>query len=75
MHDPVSIRVEMARRDIKVAQLARMTGISRQTIAHILDGGNTTLKTLSKIAAALEVNTAIFLAQVSSKHDNPNPAA
>lgn len=48
----------MILKNVTVARLAQMTGITSTTISYIRNGRNTSMSTLHRISQALKVNTA-----------------
>ncbi len=53
-----AIRALLAERGLTQVELARLAGINRSTVLHIIRGGHCTTDTLAKIAAALGVDVA-----------------
>lgn len=51
-----SIRAVLAERGMTQVELARLAGINRSTVLHVLRGGHCSTDTLDKIAAALEID-------------------
>lgn len=56
--DRIKLISEMARRDMTVNELAKISGISRVTITSIRTGKTCTPTTLAKLAAGLGVDPA-----------------
>jgi transcriptional regulator with XRE-family HTH domain len=53
-----AIRAVLAERGMTQVELARLAGINRSTVLHVLRGGHCGTDTLEKIAKALEVDIA-----------------
>jgi transcriptional regulator with XRE-family HTH domain len=53
-----AIRALMRERGMTQQELARLAGISRSTVLHILRGGHSSTETLERVAAALDVDVA-----------------
>lgn len=53
MHNPIPIRVEMAKQNLTGEQLAEMAGVSRPTISKIVHGKNVLPNKLKAVAAVL----------------------
>jgi transcriptional regulator with XRE-family HTH domain len=53
-----SIRAMLAERGMTRQELARLSGISRSTVLHVLKGGHCSTETLECISRALEVDLA-----------------
>ena len=51
--NPMTIRIEMAKRQFSGAQLAELAGLSRQTVSAILHGKDCAEATAGKLANAL----------------------
>jgi len=54
--DRRAIRSQMALNDVTVQQIAEQLGMTRQAVYNAMNGSNTTLDTVSKMAAALGVD-------------------
>ena len=54
--DKRKIRIAMINADVTVPQIADQMGVTRQTVYNIISGRNTTLDTVSEIAAAIGVD-------------------
>lgn len=54
--NPVTIRIEMAKRQYSGARLAQLAGLSRQTLSAILHGKDCAEPTAGKLADALEMD-------------------
>jgi transcriptional regulator with XRE-family HTH domain len=69
------LRSLLLERGLTQTQLARLAGIDPSTVAHILHGGHCGTDTLSRIAAALEVDIADLFsvpgqrASLAERHD------
>ena len=61
--DKRKIRSAMVLSDITVQQIADELGMTRQAVYNAMNGQNTTLDTVSKIAASLDVATLSILTQ------------
>lgn len=53
--DRVTLITEMAKRDISVEKLARMSGLSRVTISNVRSGKSCAENTASRIASTLSI--------------------
>ena len=53
-----AIKALLAERGLTQVELARLAGINRSTVLHIIRGGHCTTDTLAKIATALGVDVA-----------------
>jgi transcriptional regulator with XRE-family HTH domain len=53
-----AIRALLGERGLTQVEMARLAGISRSTVLHILRGGHCSTETLAKIAKALQVDVA-----------------
>lgn len=53
-----SIRALLRERGMTQQELARLAGISRSTVLHVLKGGHCSTETLERIARALDVDVA-----------------
>lgn len=62
-YDASTLRDLVARRQISIAQLAEKAGISRLTAYRAMDGSVARVKTVGKLAAALEVAPNYLLAE------------
>lgn len=60
----LKLKVEMAKRDMVQAELAKISNISRQTINGILAGRRCSLETGQKIADALKIDLKDILQEV-----------
>jgi len=54
--DKRKIRIAMINADVTVPQIAQRMGVTRQTVYNAISGRNTTLDTVSEIAAAIGVD-------------------
>lgn len=54
--NPMTIRIEMAKRQFSGARLAELAGLSRQTVSAILHGKDCAEATAGKLANALGVD-------------------
>jgi len=54
--DKRKIRIAMIDSDVTIPQIAQRMGVTRQTVYNIISGRNTTLDTVSEIAAAIGVD-------------------
>ena len=54
--DRRAIRIQMVLNDVTVQQIADQLGMTRQAVYNAMNGSNTTLDTVSNIAAALGVD-------------------
>jgi DNA-binding phage protein len=54
--DKRKIRIALIDSDMTIPQIAQRMGVTRQTIYNAMNGSNTTLDTVSNIAAALGVD-------------------
>lgn len=59
--DKRKTQIAMINADVTVPQIADQMGVTRQTVYNIISGRNTTLDTVSKIAAALGVDPVSIL--------------
>ena len=53
-----SMRALLAERGMTRQELARLSGLSRSTVLHVLKGGHCSTETLERIAKALDVDVA-----------------
>lgn len=60
MFDPRNVKAEMGRRGVNRGQLARLTGLTGNTITAILRGQDTRVSNVERIAVALDVPEATF---------------
>jgi len=51
-----AIRAVLAERGLTQAELARLAGVNRSTVLHVLRGGHCGTDTLEKVAKALEID-------------------
>lgn len=71
-----ALRIAMVQQRLNISELARRSGVSRQRLHDILDGSDTTVGTLNKIAVVLGKQPALFLSELSEiKHDPTAPTA
>lgn len=63
--DKRKTQIAMINADVTVPQIADQMGVTRQTVYNIISGRNTTLDTVSKIAAAIGVDPLSILTQES----------
>lgn len=54
--DKRKTQIAMINADVTVPQIAQRMGVTRQTVYNIISGRNTTLDTVSEIAAAIGVD-------------------
>lgn len=54
--NPMTIRIEMAKRQHSGARLAQLAGISRQTLSAVLHGKDCAEQTAGKLARALDMD-------------------
>ena len=61
------VEVECAKRGISLTELGNRMGASQAALSGMLNYGSPSLKTLKRIAVALQVNVAILLQPVSAE--------
>lgn len=63
------IKEILSNKGMKVSSLADSIGITRESLSRIINGANTSIETLQKIAAALEVEVWELFTSSTSKEE------